>query len=131
MVRTRFLVLALLAAALWYAKGWVEAHVEIATLHTRGPQQVHYTRLFVVDDPPVLWVRAERPDRLWLEALRSNPTVVLRRGDADVRYQALPWNGTGGHQRVDALFREKYGPFDVVSGLLWRRDAVPIRLEPL
>ena len=130
-VRKRFLISALLALAAWYSLNWIETHVEIVTLHTRGSAQDHYTRVFIVDDDgPIAWIRAERPDRLWLASLREYPEVVVRRGDRDIAYHAIPWNGTGGHQRVDALFRAKYGVFDSVSGLLWWRDAVPIRLEP-
>ncbi len=130
-VRRGFLACALLVGAGAWSVNWVVANVEVATLHTRGAIQEHYTRVFVVDDDgPVVWVRAERPDRLWLKALRRNPDVILRRAGRDVPYRAVPWNGTGGHQRIDALFRDKYGAFDMLSGFVWRRDAVPIRLDP-
>ena len=130
-VRKRFLISALLALAAWYSLNWIETNLEIVTLHTRGRAQDHYTRLFIVDDDErkFAWIRAERPDRLWLEALRAYPEVVVRRGVRDIRYRAVPWNGSGGHRRVDALFRAKYGVFDLLSGFVWRRDAVPIRLE--
>ena len=130
-VRKRFLVMALLALAGWYSIDWIEARVELATLHTRGESQDHYTRVFVVDDPEsdAVWVRAERQDRLWLDALRLNPEVVLHRGGVDLLFTAESWSGRGGHERVDRLFRAKYGVFDQLSALVWRRDAVPVRLE--
>jgi hypothetical protein len=78
-------------------------------------------------------VRAERPDRLWLESLRSHPDVVLHRAGAQIAYHAEIWDAEGGHprghERIDQLFRTRYGPFDRVAAWLWWRDAVPIRLE--
>jgi len=119
-----------LCSALTYAGlDWVETHVEVATLHVSGNHD-HYPRLLIVDDPPAAWIRAERPDRLWLASLRANPAVVVRRGDRDFAYQAMVWNGESSHEWVDELFRSKYGVFDRISGWLWRRDAVPVRLEP-
>ena len=129
-VRKRFLVTMLLAFAAWYSLNWIEANVELATVHTHSGAQDYYARVFIVDDAalPGVWIRAERPDRLWLKALRNNPEVVVHRGGQDFLYTAEPWEGSGGHQRIDGLFREKYGPFDALSGIFWRRDAVPIRL---
>jgi len=128
--RRSILGLGICAALAYAAYDWTEKNVEIVTLHAMGAHTEHYTDLFIVDDPPVVWIRAERPDRLWLKAVRENPQVVVRRRDRDIAYHAEVWNGSGGHDHVDALFRAKYGVFDRLSGWIWRRNAVPIRLEP-
>lgn len=127
-VRRRFLVFALAAAALWYAKSWAETHVETVTLHIHGGVTDHFTTLFVVDDPPYVWVRAERPGRLWLASLRANSNVDLQRGAVSTPYVAYP--DETARPRVSRLFREKYGVIDQLAELLWQRDDVPIRLEP-
>src|SRR5438445_10934029 len=120
-----------ICAALGYAGlDWAEKNVEVVTLHASGSIGDYYPELFVVDDPPAIWVRAERSDRLWLPTVRANPDVVVHRGDLDVAYHAEVWNGDGGHERVDELFRAKYGWIDGVAAWVWRRNAVPIRLIP-
>lgn len=130
MGRRTILGIALCAALVFAGLDWVQKNVEVVTLHVSGGYTDHYPRLFIVDDPPAVWVRAERPDRLWLESLRSNPKVMVHRGDGDFAYHAQAWNGEGGHEHVDRLFRAKYGAFDRVAAWLFRRNAVPIRLEP-
>jgi len=124
------LLLVLLAFTAWLGWTHVAERMEIVTLFSRGPDEDHYTRLWIVDDGHHTWVRAERPDRLWLEAIRANPNVSLWRGGRTEHVRAVVWNGNGATDHVDRLFRAKYGPLDAVAGLVWRRDSVPIRLEP-
>jgi hypothetical protein len=127
--RRSILGLGIAAALGYYAYDWIGHNVEVVTLHTKGAHQ-HFANLFIVDDPPAVWIRAERPDRLWLASVRDNPEVVVRRGDTNFAYHAEVWNGESGHERVDELFRAKYGVFDRLSGWIWRRNAVPVRLAP-
>ena len=127
--RRSILGLGIAAALGYYAYDWIGRNVEVVTLHATAGLE-HYADLFVVDDPPSLWIRAERPDRLWLAALRENPNVTLVRAERETAYRAEVWNGDGGYDRIDALFRAKYGVFDQLSGWLWRRDEVPVRLDP-
>jgi hypothetical protein len=119
-----------ICAALGYAGyDWCEKNVEIVTLHAAGAHADSFPRLFIVDDAPVAWVRAERPDRIWLKSLRENPAVDVQRGDRDSAYHAVV--DESDRERVDALFRAKYGVIDRLSAWVWQRDAVPIRLEPV
>lgn len=128
-MRKSLLLLCLLGALAFAGFNWIDAHVEVVTLHVRGHLKDHYPTVFIVDDPPNIWIRAERPDRLWLASLRVDPELSVRRAGRDISYQAQIWNGTGGHRQVDELFRAKYGIFDTLSGWVWRRNAIPIRLE--
>jgi hypothetical protein len=109
---------------------WAEKNVEVVTLHVAGRSSDFYPRLFVVDDAPAIWIRAERPDRLWLSAVRENPAVTVHRGDRDIAYHAQVGSSDAGHEWVDKLFRAKYGALDRLAAWVWRRDAVPIRLVP-
>ena len=126
--RKSILGLGICAALAYAGHDWYEKNVEIVTVHTTGALVDSYPRLLIVDDPPVIWIRAERPDRIWLRAMRENPRVTVHRGDRTVAYHATV--GDGDSKRVDRLFREKYGAFDQLSAWIWQRDAVPIRLEP-
>lgn len=128
-VTRRMLLLALLAVTGWFAWTHVVEQMEIVTLFARGPSEDHYTRLWIVDGHEHTWVRAERPDRIWLEAVRANPNVTLWRDGRSEHMRAVVWNGNGATDHVDRLFRAKYGVLDAIAGFLWRRDSVPIRLE--
>jgi len=131
--RRSILGLGMCAALAYSAFDWTEKNVEVVTLHASGAYSDSYTQLFIADDPDdprVAWIRAERPTRLWLKSVRANPEVVVRRGARDIAYHATVWNGDGGHERVDRLFRAKYGELDRAASWFFRRDAVPIRLEP-
>jgi hypothetical protein len=133
MSRRTILGLGMCAALAYAAVDWAEKNIEVVTLHAVGAYSDYYTELFVVDDPDdprVVWIRAERPSRIWLKSVRANPEVVIHRRDLDINYHATVWNGEGGHEHVERLFRAKYGAIDRVVGWFFRRDAVPIRLEP-
>lgn len=122
-------LLAALSLAAWL--GWREAirPLEVVTLVVpRAGVQDHYARLWVVDDGPYVWIRAETPDRSWLDAIEERTRVTLWRNGEKQRFRATV------HERaapyVDPLFREKYGLVDRVRELVWRRHSVPIRLKP-
>lgn len=128
--RPSILMLGILVTIAYAGINWIET-VEVATIHARAfGMESHAARVFVVDDPPFVWVRAERPDRLWLRAIKENPEVRLVRGGRDVEYYAIVSNREGTQDNVAALFHEKYGVLDTLSGWLSNRDAVPVRLEP-
>ena len=129
--RRSILGLGTCAALAYAAIDWAERNVEVVTLHASGAY--NNTQLFIADDPDdprVVWIRAERPSRRWLKSVSANPEVVVHRHDRDIAYHATIWNGEGGHERVDRLFRAKYGAIDQIAGWFFRRDAVPIQLEP-
>ena len=129
--RRSILGLGLCSALAWFAWDWTTKNVEVVTLHASGAYSDYHTQLFIADDPDdsrVVWIRAERPNRLWLKSVRANPEVVVRRGEREFAYHAAV--GEGDPERVDRLFRSKYGVLDRVAGWFFRRDAVAIRLEP-
>jgi hypothetical protein len=109
---------------------WLQRNVEIVTLHAIGEHDDYFPNLLIVDDGEDAWIRAERPDRFWLEGIRTNPHVTVHRGDQDVRYNAKIWDGESSREHIDALFRAKYGVIDRISAFVWQRDEVPIRLSP-
>jgi len=129
--RRRILGLGLCSALAWFAWDWTAKNVEVVTLHASGAYSDYNTQLFIADDPDdsrVVWIRAERPNRIWLKSVHANPEVVVRRGGREFAYHAAV--GEGDPERIGRLFRSKYGVIDRVAGWFFRRDAVVIRLEP-
>jgi hypothetical protein len=103
---------------------------EIAVLHTGTvDNQDHFATVWVVDDGPYLWIRAEDPARLWLPAVREDPNVSLRRAGREYAYRAALWDTPEGRAYVDSLFRAKYGLADQVRSLFRRSGTIPIRLD--
>ena len=126
------LFLACIALALWF--GWSVFRAgdrEVAVLQTIEVNGLDlYTSLWVVDDAEFVWIRANRPDRIWLSHLRENPKVQLRRRRRSRSYRAVVFDDPEARAHVAARFREKYGLAD-----RWREwshgfDTIPIRLEP-
>jgi hypothetical protein len=103
---------------------------EIAVLHTSTVEnQDHFATVWVVDDGPYVWIRAEDPARLWLPAVQEDPNVSLRRAGREYAYQATLWDTPEGRAYVDPLFRAKYGFADRVRALFRRAGTIPIRLD--
>lgn len=90
----------------------------------------HTTPLWVVDLEGRPWLRAGDRASGWVERLRAEPQVELRRDDRWRRYRAdLAPART---REVSALMAEKYGLADRLVGLIRDAEAsVAIRLEPV
>ena len=127
------LVIILCSVAAWY--GWTafaRSAREVVTLRVSDVRNKdYYARLWVVEERPYLWIRAESPDRRWLPPLRERSSVTLWRGDRRSRYDARAWEDPDARRYVDALFREKYGLADLARDWLLDRQTIPIRLTPL
>jgi hypothetical protein len=131
-IQRRTLVLALCAVALYY--GWKalgRSADEVATLYAPGiGTDDHYTRVWVVEDRPYYWIRAEKPTRSWLPAVRGNPDVTLTLRGQRLALRADIREDPETVIFVDTLFRAKYGLADAARDVLTERHSVPIRLEP-
>lgn len=88
-----------------------------------------YVTLWVVEDDPYLWIRAENRERRWLPRLIANPGVKLIRGERTITAESTAFDDSRTRAYVDAKFRAKYGLADRVRAALVRRDSVPFRLE--
>jgi hypothetical protein len=126
--------LALLAIGFALFHGWKNlsrAAQETVVLRTSTLHgQDRFSTLWVVDDSPHVWIRAEDRRRRWLGAVQANPEVELRRHGETFRYRATPYDTAEARAYVDARFRAKYGFADRARELLGERDTLPIRLDP-
>lgn len=130
MITRKVLVWAFVAALA--ALAWnVISTQEVATLHVLGPgASHHYARVWVVDAKPYAWIRAETPDRHWLEPLRESPNVYLWRGEQRFAYRAVIREDLESVAFVNELFRQKYGFVDQLRETLRERHVIPVQLEP-
>ena len=46
-----------------------------------------FTTLWVYEEQPFLWIRANRPDRDWLREIQRHPTVEFRHHGRSVKYR--------------------------------------------
>ena len=126
--RSRPGILALgLAATLLYAGfNWIQS-AEVIDLEAwaRGGE-LAAARLLFVNDVPYLWVLESSPEAGWLAVARSGLPVTVRERGSAVTYRAREWSDPEALERVEALFREKYGMRARLEAL---RDPVTVRLE--
>jgi hypothetical protein len=130
MITRKTLVWALCIALAALAWNTVSAH-EVVTLHILGPgASHHYARVWVVDAKPYVWIRAETPERNWLEPLRASPDIYLWRGEQRYAYRAAIRDDLASVDFVDELFRAKYGLMDRLREPFRAKPIIPIQLEP-
>ena len=89
-----------------------------------------YTTLWSLDDGRSVWIRANRPDRVWLSHLRTNPEAELRRRGRTSKYRAALSERARPQVYVETGFREKYGLADQWREWNSGNDTVMVRLQP-
>ena len=114
---------------LTYVAGEVKEVVVLRTYDKKGA--AHDTKLWVVDYQGTPWVRVGKPHRLWYRRLLRQPRVELLRGTQTFQVTAHAHRDVETRHALDQQFREKYGLIDWWFGVLVRRGAVPIQLEPV
>jgi hypothetical protein len=129
-VRILSLVLALLVTVgvLTYVAGEMTEVAILRTYDKRGAP--HDTKLWIVDYNGTPWVRVGKPQRLWYRRLLRHPNVELLRGAHTFNVTAHAHTDLETRATLNQRFREKYGFVDWWYGVLIRRGAVPIQLEP-
>jgi hypothetical protein len=124
------LLMGLVVALLGFSMIASERGGEIVTLRTTDAAgTVHETRIWVVDADGHAWLRAGDPNSGWLSRLRERAVVEVERAGQSASFTAVPQPDE--RDRINALFRAKYGWADRYIGALFGRDdATPIRLDP-
>lgn len=117
-----------LVLALFLASHYGGERVTLRTTDAAGG--THDTPLWVVELEGDAWLRAGDRESGWVERLRAEPEVELRRDGEWRRYRAeLAPERT---EAVSALMAEKYGLADRLVGLVRDPEAsVAIHLEPV
>ena len=102
--------------------------VVLTTVEPAGPSRE--TRLWIIDEGGVLWLRAGSPTSMWLVNLRVDPEVTLVRDGVSNEYAATAMDGPELRDWLNHRMAEKYGWADWAVGLMAdRSESVPIRLD--
>jgi hypothetical protein len=108
-----------------------EATRDVAVLEVSDIENSdRFVTLWAVEDGGWIWLRAARPDRKWLDWIRTQSEVKLELDGETLRYTAAILDQPEAHERVDELMRAKYPWADRVRELLLGDDTVPVRLVP-
>jgi len=103
---------------------------EVVVLRTFAGGEPHETRVWIVDDRGVSWLRAGRPEAAWYRRVRENPDVQVERGSELYEHHAFPVEGGPTVDHINALMAEKYGWAEALIGLMIDRSrSVAIRLD--
>ena len=132
-MRLLLLTAGLLAAAIVTLSAFALDEGEVVTLASIDGANARFeTSVWIVEIDGVSWLRATRPQALWLARLRRHPEVAITRGDLPHQpFRATPVDTSDERRRVNEEMAHKYGAAD---GILRRfvdvNQAVPVRLEP-
>ncbi len=107
---------------------------EVVVVESRDAEgQARRTRVWIVDDADVAWIRGS-PSSGWVQRALANPEVLMTRRGSERHFRAVPERDRGTRERVNALMREKYRLRDRYIALTLgdpdRSGVLPFRLEP-
>lgn len=105
---------------------------EVVILMTRDEARSYETPLWIVTVDGQEYVRAARPQRVWLDRVRADPIVALRPEDEESalrQYRAEVIDDAAVRRRVNKAMAAKYGMADLVWARFSHRSAsIPVRL---
>lgn len=102
--------------------------VEVQTLDAQGEPAI--TRLWVVDDEGLQYLRSGNGASVWLQRIEENKSFEVTRNGQTVAYTARLRYDKRDH--INALMRQKYTWGDAVIGVMTgsRDAAIPVELHP-
>ena len=124
--------IAILAAGMFGLPWAASERVEVVELRTQdGTGQTVTTRLWIVDDEGMQYLRVGADGSGWYQRLRDNGEFELTRQGRTARYTAKLRRDKS--DRINHLMREKYTWGDKVVGVMVgsRDGSIPIELHPL
>ena len=120
----------LFAGSIFVASEQGEEIVTLTTFEANG--SAVETRLWVVEDDGVFWLRAGIPSSGWFLRIEQRPIVEVEGVGRKGRYRAVPVRAPETRDRIHELMRAKYGFADRwISLVRDARGSVPVRLDPV
>ncbi len=104
---------------------------EVVVLRTSDGEEMHETRLWIVEGRSRRWLRAGSPSSSWLKRIYREPHVEVEIDGTTEKYTAAPLDDPEILEWVNARMADKYGFADWLVGLTSNRSqSIPIRLDP-
>jgi hypothetical protein len=106
--------------------------IEVVEMHTLDEQgELMSTRLWIVDDDELQYLRSNNGTSLWFRRIQENPSFEVTRNGTTVVYTAELRREK--RDRINALMHEKYTWGDsLISTITGAQDAaIPVELHPL
>tara|TARA_R110002167_G_scaffold184071_2_gene384492 strand:+ start:171 stop:578 length:408 start_codon:yes stop_codon:yes gene_type:complete len=106
--------------------------IEVVEMHTLDEQgELMSTRLWIVDDDELQYLRSNNGTSLWFRRIQENPSFEVTRNGTTVVYTAELRRDK--RDRINALMHEKYTWGDsLISAITGTQDAaIPVELHPL
>jgi hypothetical protein len=106
--------------------------IEVVEMHTLDEQgELMSTRLWIVDDDELQYLRSNNGTSLWFRRIQENPSFEVTRNGTAVVYTAELRRDK--RDRINALMHEKYTWGDsLISAITGTQDAaIPVELHPL
>lgn len=132
-MRLLLLAVGILAAAIVTLSAFAIDEGEVVTLVSiDGANAQFETSVWIVEIDGVHWLRATRPDALWLARMRNHPEVGIVRGDhRRESFLAVPIDTPEGRAKINEAMARKYGAADGILRRFVDADrSVPVRLDP-
>ncbi len=119
-------ILLALAATFGLLQYVASERVEVVVVHSNN--DAGSTRLWIVDHDGHPYLRAGTPSATWYARVRSNPDVVIERGEQRLQCRGLP--RVEKRDEINRLMRQKYTWGDrIISLMISREKAVPVELR--
>jgi hypothetical protein len=132
-MRLLLLAVGILAAAIVTLSAFAIDEGEVVTLvSVDGANAQFETSVWIVAVDGVQWLRATRPDALWLARIRNHPEVeIVRGGHRRESFLATPIDGLEERTEINEEMARKYGAADGILRRFVDADrSVPVRLDP-
>ncbi len=132
MILARLGIYAVVGVIVYFALAMTLSELaEVVVLGTSDGEEMHETRLWMVEGHSRRWLRAGSPSSSWLKRIYREPHVEVEIDGATERYTATPLDDPEIVEWVNDRMADKYGFADWLIGLTSNReDSIPIRLDP-
>ena len=132
MILVRLGIYAVVLVVVYFALAMTLSELsEVVVLTTSDGEEIHETRLWMVEGRSRRWLRAGSPTSSWLKRIYDEPHVEVEINGTTEQYTAAPLDDPELLEWVNSRMADKYGFADWLIGLTSNRaQSIPIRLDP-
>ncbi len=99
---------------------WALESGGVAVIETHAANgSLRSTHVWFAEPGGELWLEAGTPENAWYRDVKRDPRVSFSARELSGQYLARPIEGSGAHDEIRSLLREKYGVRDWWIGVLF------------